>query len=164
MRRSLVITAVCVLVLAAPAAAGLPKAGRLVPGRSLGGIRLGESPRGVRSTLGKFYGVCSSCTIRTWYFTYRPFHKQGLAVEFERGRVSGVYTLWRPRGWHAPHRLGFGSSSLAVHAATHAKLTVVCTGYETLVTDTAKVSTAYYLYAGKLWGFGLFRPGASPCR
>ncbi len=164
MRRSLVTSAVAALVLAAPAAAGLPRAGALVPGRSLGGVRLGEPSQAVRAALGNFYGRCRGCRRATWYFTYRPFGRQGLAVEFEGGRVSGVYTLWRPAGWHAPDQLRFGSSPLAVHTLTHATRTVACDGYEALVHDTAEARTAYYLYAGRLWGFGLFRRGAAPCR
>lgn len=164
MRWSVIATAVAVLVLAAPATAGLPPAGKLVPGRSLGGIRIGESPRAVRTALGGFYGTCRGCSRRTWYFTYRPFEKQGLAVEFTRGRVSGLYTLWRPKGWHAQHLLGFGSTPLAVHALVGRTRTVVCRGYDALVQDTAHVRTAYYLFSGRLWGFGLFRRGASPCR
>jgi hypothetical protein len=165
MRRSLIATTLAaVLVAAAPAAAGLPKAGTLVPGRSLGGIRLGESPRAVRAALGTFYGACRGCARPTWYFTYHPFDRHGLAVEFTHGRASGVYTLWRPRGWHAPHRLVFGSSPLAVHELGRAKQTVVCGGYVALVRDSAHARTAYYLFDGGLWGFGLFRPGASPCR
>ncbi len=164
MRRGLLALTVTALILAAPAAAGLPKAGRLVPGRSLGGIRLGESPRAVRAALGAFYGACRGCSRRTWYFTYRPFEKQGLAVEFTRGRVSGVYTLWRPTGWHAQHRLGFGSTPLAVHALVGSTQTVVCRGYEALAQDTAHTRTVYYLLDGRLWGFGLFRRGVSPCR
>ena len=157
-------TAVAALMLAAPAAADLPKAGVLVPGRSLGGIRLGESPRAVRTALGTLYGACRDCTRRTWYFTYRPFDKHGLAVEFTHGRVSGLYTLWRPAGWHGPHRLGFGSSPLAVHRRTGASRTSTCHGYEALVRDSAHARTAYYLNRGRLWGFGLFPRGASPCR
>jgi hypothetical protein len=164
MRRSLLTSAVAALVLAAPVAAELPKAGVLVPGRSLGGVRLGESPRAVRAALGTFYGNCRDCARRTWYFTYRPFDRHGLAVEFANGRVSGVYTLWRPAGWQAPHRLGFGSSVLAVHRLTGAGHTVVCRGYEALVRDSAHARTAYYLDAGKLWGFGLFPRGSPPCR
>lgn len=164
MRRSLIASAVTVLLLAAPAAAGLPRAGALVPGRSLGGVRIGESPRAVRAALGTFYGACRGCSRRTWYFTYRPFEKQGLAVEFTRGRVSGLYTLWRPKGWHAQHRLGFGSTPLAVHALVGTTQTVVCRGYDALVRDTVHARTAYYLFSGRLWGFGLFRRGASPCR
>ena len=165
MRRSLVATTLtAVLVLAAPAAAGLPKAGTLVPGRSLGGIRLAESPSAVRAALGTFYGLCRGCTQRTWYFTYRPFDKQGLAVEFTRRHVSAVYTLWRPSGWHAPHKLGFGSSPLVVHTVAHTTRTITCHRYEALVRDSAHARTAYYLFDGELWGFGLFGRGASPCR
>src|SRR5262245_37009131 len=163
MRRSLVTSALAVLILAAPAAAELPRAGLLVPGRSLGGVRLGDSPAAVRSTLGPFYGACRDCSRRTWYFTYRPFDRHGLAVEFERGRVSGVYTLWSPAGWHAPG-LPLGSSPLAVHLIGHARRTVKCGRYDALVHDTAHARTAYYLFTGRLWGFGLFRRGASPCR
>ena len=164
MRRRVVAIAVLSLALAAPAAAGLPKAGTLVPGRSLGGVELGESPGAVRAALGTFYGICRGCTQRTWYFTYGPFDRHGLAVEFTRGHVSGVYTLWRPAGWHAQRRLGFGSSVLAVHRRTGASHTVDCQDYEALVRDSGRARTAYYLYEGRLWGFGLFRRGDSPCR
>jgi hypothetical protein len=164
MRRSLVAGIVVVLVLATPAAAGLPKAGTLVPGRSLGGVRLGESRHAVRARLGRFYGVCRGCRRRTWYFTYRAFDRHGLAVEFERGHVSGLYTLWRPKGWHGPHRLGWGSTPLAVHVLGHANRTITCHGYAALVHDSGRTRTAYYLLDGRLWGFGLFRRGASPCR
>jgi hypothetical protein len=80
------------------------------------------------------------------------------------GRVSGVYTLWRPAGWHAPHKLGFGSSVARRHRLTGASRTVTCKDYEALVQDSAHARTAYYLLNGRLWGFGLFRRGASPCR
>lgn len=164
MRRSLIATALTALFLAATAAAGLPKAGVLVPGRSLGGVSLGESPHAVRATLGTFYGTCQGCPRRTWYFTYAPFDKHGLAVEFTGGQVSGLYTLWRPAGWHAPRRLRFGTPVLAVHRRTGASHSVSCTDYGALVRDSARARTAYYVYNGRLWGFGLFRRGASPCR
>ena len=164
MRRSVIATAVIALALAVPAGATLPKAGLLAPGRSLGGVRLGESARAVRAALGTFYGTCRDCPRRTWYFTYKPFDKRGLAVEFTRSRVSGVYTLWRPAGWHGPHRLGFGTSVLAVHRLTGASRTITCTGYSTLVRDSAQARTAYYIVEGRLWGFGLFGNGTSPCR
>jgi len=164
MRRSLFATAVTALALAGAAAAGLPKAGALVPGRSLGGIRLGESPRAVRASLGRSYGTCRGCPRSTWYFTYRPFSQPGLAVEFDRGRVSAVYTLWSPQGWHGPGGLRFGATPLAVHDRVGTLRTVGCNGYTALVRDTFQARTAYLLYAGRLWGFGLFRRGADPCR
>lgn len=135
-----------------------------MPGRSLGGVRLGESARDVRGALGGFYGACRSCSRHTWYFTYRAFGKQGLAVEFERGRVSAVYTLWRPAGWHAPDGLQLGATPLAVHQLVGTTRTITCEGYDALVRDAAHARTAYYLFEGRLWGFGLFRRGAAPCR
>jgi hypothetical protein len=164
MRRSLIATTVTALILAAPAAAGLPKEGTLVPGQALGGIRLGESQSAVHAALGGFYGACRSCRRPTWYFTYRPFGKHGLAVEFERGRVSAVYTLWRPEGWHAPRGLRFGATPLTVHRRVGTLRTIDCYGYDALVRDSARARTAYYLYRGRLWGFGLLRRGAGPCR
>ena len=164
MRRSLLATTVIALALAVPAAADLPKAGVLVPGRSLGGVRLGESPRAVRAALGTFYGVCRNCRRRTWYFTYGSYDRHGLAVEFAQGGVSGVYTLWRPSGWHGPHKLGFGTSVLAVHRLTDASRTIRCGAYDALVRDSGRARTAYYLFEGRLWGFGLFGRGTSPCR
>ena len=157
-------SAVIALLLAAPAVAGLPKAGKLVPGRSLGGVRLAEPARAVRAALGTFYGACRDCSRRTWYFTYRPFEQRGLAVEFSGGSVSAVYTLWRPSGWSAPRGLRFGASPLDVHRLGRTTRTVTCRGYEALVRDSGHASTAYYLFDGSLWGFGLFRRGDSPCR
>jgi hypothetical protein len=164
MRRSLFATGIAALVFVAGASAGLPKAGSLVPGRSLGGVRLGESPRAVRASLGHTYGTCRGCTRTTWYFTYHPFTQQGLAIELDGGRVSAVYTLWRPPGWHGPEGLRFGATPLTVHDRAGARHTITCNGYTALVRDTFQARTAYFLYAGRLWGFGLFRRGADPCR
>jgi len=164
MRRRLLCTAVAALVLATPAAAGLPRAGALVPGRSLGGIRLGERAHAVRASLGTFYGTCRGCRSRTWYFTYRKFDRHGLAVEFLGRRVSAVYTLWQPRGWHAPDGLRLGAKPLTVHERAGALRTIVCAGYDALVRDSGTTRTVYYVFGGHLWGFGLFTRGANPCR
>jgi hypothetical protein len=164
MRRSLIASAVTALVVSGSAAAGLPKTGALVPGRSLGGIRLGESPRAVRAVLGRSYGTCRGCARGSWYFTYKPFTQAGLAVEFDRGRVSAVYTLWRPQGWYAPRGLRFGATPLTVHDRVGTLRTIPCQGYVALVRDTFQARTAYFLYQGRLWGLGLFRRAATPCR
>src|SRR3954452_24188404 len=99
------------LVAAAPASAALPRAGTLVPGRSLGGVRLGETAPKVRSALGSSYGVCRGCAVTTWYFTYRPFDRHGLAIELVGGRVSGLYTLWEPNGLGTPGGLRLRGSA-----------------------------------------------------
>jgi hypothetical protein len=154
------------LVLAAPAAAGagLPASGTLVPGRSLGGVRLGETAAAVRTTLGVRYGVCHSCATTTWYYTYRPFTRQGLGVELVRGRVAAVYTIWRPAGWSGPKHVRLGAVEAQVTSTLGPLIPIACSGYDALTADTATARTAYYVVDGKLWGFGLFEAHASPCR
>jgi len=151
--------------LAASASAGrLPRDGTLVPGHSLGGIRLGESMHAVRAALGRRFGKCNNCVRPTWYFTYKPFTSQGLAVEFVHRRVSGIYTLWQPAGWHATNGLRLGATPLEVHRRAGRLHTIVCSGYDAQVADRPDSRTAYYLYNGSLWGFGLFLANWSPCR
>jgi hypothetical protein len=141
----------------------LPHNGVLLPGRSLAGVRLGEPAAAVRASLGSFYGVCDGCATTTWYFTYAKFTQPGLAVELRGGRVSAVYTLWRPRGWHALSGLRLGAVEAQVTTLAAPVTPVVCPGYTALVRDTAGVRTAYYIVDGKLWGFGLLHARASPC-
>src|SRR5437868_2943807 len=118
------------LVTAAPASAALPKAGMLVPGRSLGGIHLGETATQVRAALGSSYGVCRGCSTTTWYFTYRPFDRHGLAVELARGRVSGVYTVWKPSGWSTTSGLGLGAAEAALQTLAGPLVPIVCRSEE----------------------------------
>jgi hypothetical protein len=94
MRTALAVAAVVV---------SLPHAGALVPGHSLGGVRLGEPAAQVQASFGA-HGVCSGCATTTWYFTYRRFTQPGLAVELQDGKVSAVYTVSSPRGWHSSAR------------------------------------------------------------
>jgi hypothetical protein len=164
MRRALLVTLAVAAALALPAAAGLPRGGLLAPGQSLGGVRLGETAPAVRAALGKGYGVCTDCARTTWYFTYRPYHAHGLAVEFVARRVVAIYTLWRPQGWRATNGLVLGATPLRGHDRAGRLRTIACGRYEALVSDRPGSRTAYYLYSGSLWGFGLFLAHWSPCR
>jgi hypothetical protein len=149
---------------AASAHAALPRNGVLLPGRSLGGVRIGEPAAQVRASLGSRYGVCRGCPTTTWYFTYRPFTGQGLAVELRRGRVSGVYTIWRPSGWMGPQGLKLGAPQAEVTALAGPLVPVACPGYDALTSETPDVRTAYYVVDDRLWGFGLLPAHTSPCR
>ena len=164
MSRTLACAALIVLCAAAPAAATLPARGTLVPDRSLGGIRLGETPAQVRAALGSSFGVCRGCARTTWYFTYRKFDQHGLAVELTGGRVSGVYTLWQPAGWHGPRGLQLGAPQGQVLTLAGSLFSIACLSYQALVHDSGTARTVYYVVDDKLWGFGLLRPGADPCR
>ena len=164
MRRAIVCACLLALASAAPAGAALPKHGTLLPGRALGGVRLGETAAQVQSALGASHGVCRGCADPTWYFTYRPFDSHGLGVELTGGRVSGVYTLWQPAGWSTPAGLRLGAFQGEVTSRSGPTVPVACAGYTALVSDSAAARTAYYVLDGKVWGFGLFARGANPCR
>jgi hypothetical protein len=151
------------LVCAGSALAALPRNGVFVPGRSLAGVQLGESATGVHAALGA-HGVCVGCATTTWYFNYKPFDQHGLAVELTSGRVSAVYTLWQPAGWRAAKgmRLGVVEGQLATSVGP--LVNVVCPGYDARVADGPQARSVYYVVQGKLWGFGLLRAHANPCR
>jgi hypothetical protein len=149
-------------LLALVVAIAFPQHGVLVPGRSLGGIKLGMSRAQVQQAWGTNHGRCRSCRRETWYFNYEKFHPQGAAVRFRIGRVDAVWTLWKPPGWRV------GKLELGVQAATlisrwGALLTVPCGSYEARILTRGDVTTVFYVYANELWGFGLSRPGGSPC-
>ncbi len=151
------------LVFAGSAIAGLPRSGVFLPGRSLAGIRLGESVAAVRAALGP-HGVCTRCATTTWYFNYKPFDQRGLAVEFTRDQVSAVYTLWQPGGWRAANGLALGVVEAQLTTSTGPLVNVVCPGYDARVADGPRARSVYYVVQGKLWGFGLLRAHANPCR
>jgi hypothetical protein len=161
----LVICVALLLCFAQPAAAALPRHGSLVPGRSLAGIRLGETAAQVHAALGRSYGVCRGCSTTTWYFTYLRFDDRGLAVELIHSRVYAVYTLWQPSGWSAPRGLQLGAPQAQVTTLAGPLIPITCTGgYDALVRDAPHARTAYYIVDGKLWGFGLLGVRESPCR
>jgi hypothetical protein len=152
------------LVLAAPVHAALPRAGVLVPGESLGGIGLGMSKRQVGDAWGRRYGVCRSCAAETWLFTYRPFTQQGAAVEFRRGRVARIYTLWQPAGWNVRgEALAVGDAQDAARRVFPAATTSTCGRYSARTLRGERATSAVYLYDERVWGFGLILPGLSPC-
>jgi hypothetical protein len=162
--RTLAVCVAALAVSAGTAAAALPRTGLFVPGRSLGGIHLGETQSAVRTALGPAYGVCLGCRARTWYFTYRRFDQHGLAVEFARGAVSAIYTLWMPPGWRATNGLELGVPDGQITTTTQPLVSVACNGYAARVADSATARSVYYVAEDKLWGFGLVPRRANPCR
>lgn len=143
----------------------LPKQGVLVVGKTLGGVRLGMTHAQVQHAWGTSHSRCRDCKQETWYFTYRRFHPEGAAVRFRRGRVDAVWTLWKPSGWRTRDRgLRLGSKALLVNARYGALVSIPCGTYRALILTRAQVTTVFYVYGENIWGFGLERPGDSPCR
>ena len=148
----------------AMAAAGEdPAGGEFVPGRSLAGVELGMTRAEVLATWGTRHGVCRDCASETWYFNEQPFQPQGKGVVFERGRVVHAFTLWQPVGWVTPEGLELGAPAGEI-GATYGELDErACRRYSALVRAEEDARSAFYAYEDEVWGFGLVRPGRSPC-
>jgi hypothetical protein len=159
------LVAVAALVVAGTAAAAPPKAGVLVPGRSLGGVSLGMTPAQVRDAWGSRYGVCRDCRGRTtWYFNRERFQPQGAGVELRRGRVVAAFTLWQPPGWRTSDGLALGESEARITETYGALTRIECGGYSALSLRKGDAVTVFYVFEGALWGFALTRPDVPTCR
>ncbi len=71
-----------------------------MPGKSLGGVRLGWTLAQVERAWGETSGRCHGCATETRYFNRVAFRPEGAGVTLRQGRVVAVFTLWAPRSWH----------------------------------------------------------------
>jgi hypothetical protein len=151
-------------LLAVAAIGSFPHAGVLVVGQSLGGLRLGMTPVQVTKRWGPNHGLCQGCADRTWYWNYAPFTEKGAGVAFRRGRVAAVFTLWQPSRWRERGGLRIGEDLRRLRARFKPLRRTACEGYQTLAYRTFGAVTDFYVVGGRIWGFGLRRPGVPPCR
>jgi hypothetical protein len=151
------------VALAGNAGAALPREGVLLPGQTLGGVAPGMSKAEVRRIWGTGFGRCRDCSLETWYFTYRPFEPQGAGVVFRRGRVAHVFTLWQPAGWRTPGGVELGEPEAEVTRVYGALVRRRCIRYTALLLRGPRADTAFYVFDGTVWGFGLMRRSANPC-
>ncbi len=162
--RGVLVTVLVAVALVAPAAlAGPPQRGVLVPGQSLGGVRIGMTRAQVKGLWKADFGRCRDCSRETWYYNYRPFTPQGAGVIFQSGRVVHVFTVWQPAGWRTPKGLTLGAMEGEVTRLYGSLEERTCVGYTALVMPGRRAETVFYVDEGVLWGFGLTRPESSPC-
>lgn len=161
--RLLAVAAVA-LALAAPATAGLPKEGVVVPGVRLGGIRLGASEANVKRAWGADYGLCTNCDLPTWYFNYTDFQPQGAGVTFRKHRVIALFTLYAPPSWRTSKGLKVGDEAPRISELYGGLKLVECGFYSAFKIPGRGATTAIYIKDGKVWGFGISRPGVRLCR
>ena len=145
------------------AAIALPLHGTLVPGKSLGGLHLGDSPAHVVAIWGRQFGVCTDCARPTWYYNYTAYEPQGAGVAFAGRHVVQLFTLWSPTGWRTPRGLRTGDPASRI-SDLYGRLSFVrCSGYDTYELGRAHSVTSFYVVNGKVWGFGLSRPAVPEC-
>jgi hypothetical protein len=149
------------------AAQALPTKGVLTPGKSLGGLKIGMTMDQVKSLWGSQYKLCpkSDCKGQTvWYYIYARGEPLGAAVRFRNQKVSAVFTLGSPMGWHTTEGLGVGeqiekANSLYGQLAWH-----VCIGYGAMSMRTGNTVTSIYTTGVVVYGFAITSPTEAVCQ
>ncbi len=157
------------LLVSAPAAAettaaSLPARGVLTPGKSLGGLTLGDTPSQVRARWGSRFTRCAVCARTTWLYTYPSGGPRGAAVSFRSGRVSAVFTLGVPRGWRTTKGVMLGDPTDKVEAVYGRLPWSRCIGYGALSFRSAGAVSSIYTFGESVYGFALTRPGEPVCQ
>jgi hypothetical protein len=135
-----------------------------VPGKSLGGVRLGSTGMQVSAAWGSRHGVCRDCRTPTWYFNLRAFEPQGAGVAFRRGRVVALFTVWSPQGWHTDRGLRIGDPAARIVGLYGPMLRSNCGTYAVMTLRRGRTTTSFYVVDEQVWGFGLSRLGEPACR
>lgn len=162
--RALVLTTLALALTAGSATAAPPRAGVFVPGRSLGGLKLGATQAQVQSAWGPSFGRCQNCTSPTWYFTYRRYKPQGAGVQFLHGRAESIFTLWAPAGWRTTGGLRIGDPASRISKLYGPLSRTGCGQYTALVLPMSGGVNVFYVSNGRLWGFALLNFLVPPCR
>ena len=157
------VTIAIALVLAAAARAGTPDVGVLVPGVSLGGVRLGWTTSQVEAVWGRAEGHCNDCRRETLYFNRYAFRPQGAGVELAAGHVAAVFTLWAPPGWRTTQGLRIGDPLVRVESTYPMALATPCKSYDAYVLPGGHAKSVVYVVDGAVWGFGLLSARHGVC-
>jgi hypothetical protein len=127
-------------------------------------MELGATKAEVERRWGRAYGVCRDCRYETWYFNYYAFQPRGVGVEWRRGRVAALYTLYQPLGWRTSNGVELGERLSRLTGAYGPLETRRCGGYTAHVLRGRSATTIFYVLRDRLWAFGLSRPGLPLCR
>lgn len=156
-----------VLPTAAPATplvqSAVPARGVLAPGKSLGGVKLGDTTAAVRARWGGRYELCRVCERTTWLYT-SPLRRTGAAVSFRSGRVTAVFTLGAPIGWRTTQGLRLGDPTTQALSLYKGFAWNGCIGYGALSMRRPSVVTSIYTYGESVYGFALTRPSEPVCQ
>ena len=142
-------------------ATALPPRGILHPGKSLAGVKLGDTMARVKQLWGSDYKVCQGkqCPYPTWYYIYPKGEPLGASVRFRNGRVVTIFTLGSPIGWRTAEGLIIGEQ---VDRITQLYGNV-CIGYGAMTMRTNAAVTSIYTTGQAVYGFALSRPNEPVC-
>ena len=85
-------------------------------------------------------------------------------MEFRDARVVAVFTLWQPSGWRTNAGLRTDEPASRITRLYGSLPRANCGTYDAYLQTRVNVTTAFYVFNAKVWGFGLSRPWVSACR
>lgn len=163
-RGAALLAAATALALGASAGAAPPGVGVVVPGSSLGGLRLGATKAQVEAAWGQAYGRCRGCDAETWYFNYYAFQPKGAGVSFRDGRAVALFTLGQPAGWRTTKGLVLGESVARVTSVYGPLTRRECGSYYLLELPRGASVTSFVVVNEQLFGFIVRRKSELACR
>jgi hypothetical protein len=137
-----------------------PVNGVLVPGESLGGIRLGDTGGKVLALWGRNFTMLPGQPM-TWLYMSPTGDPYGAGVSFRDGKVIAIFTLGQIEGWRRSD--GLRTGQLFTKFNDPAGKTTACVGYGAMSTRKGNVVTSILTNGQSIYGFALTRPAVPVC-
>jgi hypothetical protein len=137
-----------------------PVQGVLVPGRSLGGIKLGDTGGKVLALWGRDYTMLPGQPM-TWLYLSQTGDPYGAGVSFREGKVTAIFTLGGIRGWRRSDGLRVGQ--LFSKFNDPQGKTTACDGYGAISSHERNAVTSILTNGQSVYGFALTRPSEPVC-
>jgi len=137
-----------------------PVDGVLIPGESLGGIRLGDSGGKVLARWGRDFTMLPGRPM-TWLYMSPTGDPYGAGVSFSDGKVIAIFTLGQIKGWHRND--GLRTGQLFEKFNDQSGTATACVGYGALSTRKGNVVTSILTNGQSIYGFALTRPRVPVC-
>jgi len=136
--------------------------GILVRGKSLGGVKLGESASAVRALWGSDYTVLPGQPT-TWLYWSPTGDSFGAAVSFRHRVVTAVFTLGAITGWRTSDGVRPGQLLSTFNNPGPSTTQVACIGYGAVSTRSGSAVTSILMTGQSVYGFALTRPSEPVC-
>jgi hypothetical protein len=137
-----------------------PVNGVLVPGKSLGGIRLGDSGGKVLTLWGRNFTMLPGQPM-TWLYMSPTGDPYGAGVSFRNGKVTAIFTLGGITGWRRSDGLRVGQIFTKFNDPNGS--TTACVGYGATSTRNGDSVTSILTNGQSIYGFALTRPSEPVC-
>jgi hypothetical protein len=138
----------------------LPIQGVLVPGESLGGIRLGDSGGKVLALWGRDFSMLPGQPM-TWLYMSPTGDPYGAGVSFREGKVTAIFTLGGITGWRRSDGLRVGQIFSKFNDPNGR--TTACVGYGAISSHAPDAVTSILTQGQSVYGFALTRPSEPVC-